>query len=556
MVGGLVLASRGLWAQSGDDTPSHQEVSEVAASTAGSTYIPVDSWIYPAATRLYAMGYLPTLYLGLRPWTRASLAHMLELSRTELNAEGAPEEAVEIAARLRRELAPELADAKAASFGVESVSARVRGIQGPILDDSYHLGQTIVNDYGRPNQTGFNALTGFSTRGTAGRFSLYLRGEYQHAPSAAGYAPAVAATLAAIDNDPDVPQDTIPAGPIAASDNLRVVEANASVHLASHEISFGKSDAWMGPAQGASMGWSNNAENIYTFRINRVEPLYIPGLSRLTGLFRYDFFVGSLKGHTDPNDPWIHTEKISFKPTPDLEFGFLRSVIWGGKGHVPITIHTFLRSFFSTTAPQPAVKFSRADPGARFSTFDFSWRVPWQHRLLTIYTDSFAHDNVFPISNPGRSGLRPGIYVSRLPGVSRLDLRVEGVTTNPHDPESSGGILLLTEAVQVQGYTNKGYIVGDWIGREGTGGQAWLTYHLKPDQQIQVQYRKAKQASDFIPGGTGQNDLSVEFVLRPLRDLEVKAAAQGEWWKAPLIANGPQKNFVGTVQLTYYPGGR
>ena len=273
-------------------------------------------------------------------------------------------------------------------------------------------------------------------------------------------------------------------------------------------------------------------------------------------MFRYDFFVGSLKGHTDPNDPWIHTEKISFKPTPDLEFGFLRSVIWGGKGHVPITIHTFLRSFFSTTAPQPAVKFSRADPGARFSTFDFSWRVPWQHRLLTIYTDSFAHDNVFPISNPGRSGLRPGIYVSRLPGASRLDLRVEGVTTNPHDPESSGGILLLTEAVQVQGYTNKGYILGDWIGREGTGGQAWLTYHLKPDQQIQVQYRKAKQASDFIPGGTGQNDLSVEFVLRPLRDLEVKAAAQGEWWKAPLIANGPQKNFVGTVQLTYYPGGR
>jgi hypothetical protein len=556
MVVGLVIASRGLWAQSGDDTPSHQEVSEVAASTAGSTYIPVDSWIYPAATRLYAMGYLPTLYLGLRPWTRASLAHMLELSRTELNAEGAPEEAVEIAARLRRELAPELADAKVASFGVESVSARVRGIGGPVLDDSYHLGQTIVNDYGRPNQTGFNALTGFSTRGTAGRLSLYLRGEYQHAPAAAGYSPAVAATLATIDMVPNVPQDTIPAGPIAASDNLRVVEANASVHLASHEISFGKSDAWMGPAQGASMGWSNNAENIYTFRINRVEPLYIPGLSRLTGLFRYDFFVGSLKGHTDPNDPWVHTEKISFKPTPDLEFGFLRSVIWGGKGHVPITIHTFLRSFFSTTAPQPAVKFSRADPGARFSTFDFSWRVPWQHRLLTIYTDSFAHDNVFPISNPGRSGLRPGIYVSRLPGVSRLDLRVEGVTTNPHDPESSGGILLLTEAVQVQGYTNKGYILGDWIGREGTGGQAWLTYHLKPDQQIQVQYRKAKQASDFIPGGTGQNDLSVEFVLRPIRDLEVKAAAQGEWWKAPLIANGPQKNFVGTVQLTYYPGGR
>ena len=39
-------------------------------------------------------------------------------------------------------------------------------------------------------------------------------------------------------------------------------------------------------------------ENIYSFRINRVEPLYVPLLSRLTGPFRYDFLVGSLRGHT------------------------------------------------------------------------------------------------------------------------------------------------------------------------------------------------------------------------------------------------------------------
>ena len=70
-------------------------------------------------------------------------------------------------------------------------------------------------------------------------------------------------------------------------------------------------------------------------------------LSRLTGPFRYDFFVGSLKGHCDPNDPWLHTEKINFKPTPNVEFGFSRSTIWGGKGHTPITLHTFLKSFFS-----------------------------------------------------------------------------------------------------------------------------------------------------------------------------------------------------------------
>ena len=34
--------------------------------------------------------------------------------------------------------------------------------------------------------------------------------------------------------------------------------------------------------------------------------------------------------------------------------------------------------------------------------------------------------------------------------------------------------------------------------------------------------------------------------------LEVRTAFQGELWKAPLIAQGQQKDFVGTVQLTYF----
>ncbi len=548
----LLLITTPMLAQSGDQTPSHAEVAEASTSTIGSPYIPVDSWIYPAALRLYYLGYLPTAYLGVRPWTRASLAHMLALSKDSLDQASAPDEAVEIAARLRRELAPELAGGGTPSFSTESVYTRLSGIHGPILNDSFHLGQTIVNDYGRPDEPGFDNLSGFSAEAHSGRFSLYVRSEYQHAPGATGYSPAVAAQLAAIDETPDVPQSTIPAGPIPEQNNSRVVEANLSAHLLGNEVSFGKSDAWLGPGLGASMGWSNNAEDIYSFRINRVEPLYIPGLSRVVGLFRYDFMVGSLKGHEYPNAPWIHMEKVSMKPTPDLEIGFMRSVIWGGEGHVPITIGTFLRSFFSVTAPSPAVKNSNQDPGARFSTFDFLWRVPLDNHLVTLYMDSFAHDNVFPISNLGRSGLRPGFYIARLPGLPRLDFRAEGTTTNPHDPESNNGRLLLWENIEKQGYTNKAFILGDWIGREATGGQAWLTWHLRPDQQIQLQYRTAKVAHDFIPGGTTQNDLSAEFVLRPVRPLEIKTTLQGELWKAPLIAPGRQKDFVGKVQLTYF----
>ena len=106
-------------------------------------------------------------------------------------------------------------------------------------------------------------------------------------------------------------------------------------------------DNWYGPGVGGGMAWSNNAENLWTFRVNRVEPLYIPYISRIAGLIRYDFFVGPLKGHNDPVSPWAHAEKISFKPTPNVEIGFQRTVIWGGIGHEPVTFGTFWRSFYS-----------------------------------------------------------------------------------------------------------------------------------------------------------------------------------------------------------------
>ena len=49
----------------------------------GSTYVPMDSWIYPAMDRLHALGEVDIAYIGMRPWTRLSIVHMLEAGRTE-----------------------------------------------------------------------------------------------------------------------------------------------------------------------------------------------------------------------------------------------------------------------------------------------------------------------------------------------------------------------------------------------------------------------------------------------------------------------------------------
>ncbi len=454
-------------------------------------------------------------------------------------------QAFEILASLELEFGVEDDDLSDFSYGCEDLYTRLQSISGLTLRDSFHLGQTLVNDYGRPYQPGFNTVDGAAGSAGFGRFSLYARGEYQHAPGAAGYSPTLVATLSNIDQVPlasNPVQATIPAGPIASTDVFRIIEANLSYRILNHEISFGKSDHWFGPAVGGAFTYSNNAENIYAFQIDRTEPLYIPWLSWLTGPFRYDFFVGSLKGHSDPNDPWMHAEKINFKPTPNVEFGFERSVIWGGKGHEPITIHTFLRSFFSTTNTTVTQKASAQDPGARFASFDFSWRLPWLNHWLTLYSDSMIHDDVSPIDAPRHAGVRPGLFLSRVPGIPRLDLRFEGVNTDPETSRSSGGEYLYVEQIQKQGYTNEGYIMGDAMGREGQGGEAWLTYHLSPYEMVQTSFRHSKVADDFIPGGTTQNSFNIHVVKRLQSCVELSVELRHEWWKAPIYEPGTNRH--------------
>jgi hypothetical protein len=543
----------------------------------GSPYIPLDSWIYPAVYRLYALGYVSNPYLNMRPWTRASVSNMLEDTGDMLvdaDKSQGEDEAEGIYDALKRELREELlgdCPSHGGSAVLESTYTAVRGIGGTALRDSFHLGSTIVNDYGRPYARGMNSYSGASGYVKAGRFLLYARGEFQSSPSATGYSSTLADQLAMIDRttyyfnsncwasgSPCIPlppnlQATIPIGPIASAARGRFLEAYVSAQILNNVISFGKQDFWQSPAVGGAMSYSNNAENLYSFRINRIEPFEVPGLSRITGPFRYEFMIGPLKGHSYPIDPWVHIEKVSFRPTNNFELGFERTVIWGGKGHQPVNLKSFLRSFFSVTAPEGDTKNSVRDPGARFGAFDFSYRIPFVRNWLMLYSDSEVHDDVSPIDAPRRAAWRPGIYLSHVPGVPKLDVRVETAWTDPPVSTSVGGEFMYREAIQRQGYTNSGQLFGDWIGREGKGGQAWITYHLSGKEWIQVGARNQKVAKDFITGGTTLNDFNVQVVKRIKKDLEIRGDLKIEHYKAPIYLPGQQTVTAATIQLTWFP---
>jgi hypothetical protein len=300
------------------------------------------------------------------------------------------------------------------------------------------------------------------------------------------------------------------------------------------------------------------------FQINRVTPLKLPSILGWLGPMRTEFFLGQLAGQDfllNPSgfvgqfgnslnpQPFIHGQKISFKPTHNFEFGFFRTTIYGGPGY-PFTWHNFLRSVFSTGN---TVAGNPNKPGKRLSGLDFSYRLPGLRNWLTFYADGLAYDQFSPIAYADRSVWRAGLYLSHFPRIQKLDLRAEGVyTDNPLGGALSHGFYYFNGTWR-SGYTNNGNLIGSWIGREGQGAQAWSNYWFTGRNRLQFNFRHQKVSQEFIPGGGTLTDVGTraDYWVRP--NLSFSAAVQYERWLFPVIQPNAQRNVSASLEILFQP---
>jgi len=533
----------------------------------GSPYVPLDSWIYPALERLAGLGLIDSGFAGLRPWTRRECMRQLGEAEEKLTGEE-NNEVQKLVDALQRELRPE-SEAKGdgedgGTFRLESIYSRTEHISGMPLTDSYHFAQTQINDFGRPYAEGWNTVNGFSTYATRGAWAAYVRGEMQTAPSIPALplsAREFVAASARTTNLPSPPPDT----PAPAIRQFQLLDAYVGLTLSNWEVSFGRQSFLWGPGEGGAMMFSDNVTPINVFRVNRVSPLQLPSILKFLGPMRMEFFVGQLEGHqfvlTDSGvtgswsqslnpQPWMQGEKISIKPSPDLEVGFSYMSMFAGLG-VPATPGTFVNSLFDTGGDLRGTSLSKSQ---RMTGLDFSYRIPKLRKWLTIYGDGFAQDQIiYQPGYPERAVWRAGIYVPMFPGLRKLDLRAEGgYTDNPLGNGYSNGFYY-TANRYLNGQTSNGNVIGSWMGRAGQGAQAWTNYWFNARDRIQLNVRHLKVSQEFIPGGGTSTDVGVrgDYWVRP--NLSVSASVQYERWFFPVIQPNPEKNVTATVEILFQP---
>lgn len=515
----------------------------------GSVYVPLDSWIYPALRRLAALGYIPEQDSLIAPWTRKECLRQIRAAediatRRDTIRKAGPvnEEALRFISSLQSEFRDELDERE--QLKLESVYTITTGISGKPLRDSFHFGQTIANDLGRPYDEGVSNSTGFSAYADSGPIFAYFRGEYQYAPGRGSYTPEVLDFISR--------SDTIPVSALPTPDTSRFkpLEMYAGVALGKFQITFGKQSLWWGPGEASAMHFSNNAEPFYTFRIAQTEAFVLPWFFRYLGRIRTEAIFGKLSGHEFPPRPFINAQKATFQLTDDLELGFTASTVFGGVGH-PLTFGSFGRSIFSFTSTGTGVYGDRADPGDRRSGFDFRWRIPGLQRRLTIYSDSLADDEPNPIDNPRRAAWAPGLYLSQLPWLDKMDFRLETYSTLLYRGDVGGSFIYINNQY-VDGYTNRGYLLGSWIGRDSRAYIASSAYWFSSQSTVKAQYKQIKAGALFLPGGGTQTDVSLAGQWRVRPDWQLTALLQYERYNIPVLSP-VERDVTARVGITFYP---
>lgn len=532
----------------------------------GSTFVPMDSWIYPALERLANMGAIPSQSVAIRPWTRQECRRQLRQAEDILFGFGSLDTDLDDATkkeaeRLLPDLERELREPDGtANFVLDSVYARVGTIAGPALTDGYHFGQTWWNDYGRPLGRGTSSLEGYSIRLAGGRFFLYDRQEIQTDPGLPGVSPTEAALFNQLDNVPfEVPTAPtvpaaaliLPAPAVAAYVRQRPLDLYGGIAFAGNAVSFGKQEIFWGPTTMGPFAFSRNAEPTYNLRFVATRPHPFPFFPEL-GSYRFDIVFGKLSGHQHPARPYFNGQKIELTFGSHLETSFTRwSVLWG-VDH-PITLGSLKNNIFSSNSTGSTFAYGdRTDPGDRKSDFDFRLHVPGLEQFVTIYADAYADDELNPIDAPRRVAWAPGIYVSRLPSLPHADLRLE-VSSSEEMSKDEGGTRFFINNQYRDSNTNKGFLLGNAVGRDARAIEGRAGWWFSGRTRVEAGYRQTKGSHVFLPGGSTISDAFVESNYAWTREWSAQLFAQYERFLVPSYLPGAQHNGSARIQITWTP---
>lgn len=324
--------------------------------------------IYAAIDKLNASGYLPGFLANTRPYSMQAVRSAAEAASRESFPGGFDGE-------LLRWLA---------AYTAPKTMGRVTAAAGH--SDARFL---LPNNEGIPRADGWSAQAGFSAR-------------EEKTPNFSGQLRAVSFRGKGED------------------EGNRLLDASVEAGYRYASVQAGKISTWYGPGRNGALILTNNAAPYPGIRVHNPEPIQTSGWFSFLGNVQYDIFAARMeKKPLDSHSTLVGT-RLAARPRPWLEVGLTRVLHYGGddRGN---GLSEFLPAYGGNNDP--------ADRSNTLAGFDFTVTLPFRHQPVQAYWDRAGEgDNRFLSTGlpwPSQWGNLFGIYLPKVMGASRVDLRAE-----------------------------------------------------------------------------------------------------------------------------------
>ena len=300
---------------------------------------------------------------------------------------------------------------------------------------------------------------------------------------------------------------------------------------------MGKDSQWWGPGYHGALLLSNNAEPLTMIKFTGPEPQILPWVFKYLGPFQYNVFVTRLeKDRIDFPEPYLWGMRFAFKPHPVIELGVERTAILGGQRQA------VERQTSGWTALLGKREHATENPGDQRVGYDVTLTLPFQLSARASILGTGRGGELATGRSPYRYDMPSlcGIYLPRIFGLTRLDLRAEYARESCQERS----VRLVYAWVLCAGYTYQGMIIGHHMGTESRDIFLELSYlfpersaryHLSYDQEehtilgcplpemrrmVSAVYGLSRMWSALHRYGdrNSSSNVSASFGLRPDRD--------------------------------------
>jgi hypothetical protein len=133
-----------------------------------------------------------------------------------------------------------------------------------------------------------------------------------------------------------------------------------------------------------------------------------------------------------------------------------------------------------------------------------------------------------------------------------MDLRVEAVSSTGLFKDFGGQHYFINNQY-LDGNTNKGFLLGNAVGRDARAIEGRSGYWFSARTRVEAGYRQNKGGNLFLPGGATITDGFVNGMYAINRHWQAQVFAQYERFLIPSYMNGSQHNTSGWLQIAWTP---